>query len=150
MEIDQVQKYLNSIPNINAGGCGISALSIYRWLKKNNKLDDTKFIYLYREKYRYLNNSSILKKKNGKPQAPSHIALLYDGQFIDSSGEIKLTYGWVQIIDEEEFLKETLNNLNDWNNMFDRNNIPKIEGYLGIDLSDIKKEEVKQDAPISN
>ena len=45
---------LNNIKNINCGGCGIVALSMYRWLKKNKILPkDFKIFYLYPSTYNY-------------------------------------------------------------------------------------------------
>ena len=61
IEIIQAQAFLNDIPSINIGGCGISALSLYRWLKKENELKDVKFVYLYDDKNDYLNNKRVLR-----------------------------------------------------------------------------------------
>ena len=36
--LKQVQKFLSNIPNINRGGCGISALALYRWLENNGNI----------------------------------------------------------------------------------------------------------------
>ena len=139
--LKEVQKYLNQIDNINTGGCGISALAMYRWLKKNDQLQNTKFVYCYSSKDVYLNNSNVLRNKSGKASATSHAVLLHDGQFIDSKGIKDISiYGWVQIIEEEEFIIKTLNDdVSEWNSYFDRNNIVKIEQELGIDLSDVKR-----------
>lgn len=139
--LKQVQKYLSEIPNINRGGCGISALSMYRWIKDNERIGNTKFVFLYigdEGKERYLNNQKILRDKDKKAQACSHICILYMGEFIDSDGEVDVSdYDWIQIIDEEEFIKRALSNTKDWNILFNREYINNIENELEIDLGDI-------------
>ena len=135
--LKQAQKFLSLIPNINDGGCGISALALYRWIKNNSKIENTKFVFLYNydEEGRYLNNSRVLRDKDGEAEAPTHCCLLYKGEFIDSDGKKKIGgYGWIQIIDEEEFITRALDNVCDWNSRFDRGWINDIEVSLEIDL----------------
>ena len=139
--LKQVQKFLSKIPDINEGGCGISALSIYRWLKKNEKEDNNKFIFLYRgcDEKEYLNNRKALRDNKQRAVAPLHCCILYEGKFIDCDGGIDIgKYNWVQIIDEEEFIKKAINNIGTWNDCFNRKHIGKIEKKLNIDLSDIE------------
>lgn len=142
--LKDVQEFLNNIPFINYGGCGISALSMYRWLQKNNELKDTKFVYFYcsYDKKEYLNNKQVLRNGNGKPMGCAHACILHDGKFTDSSGVINniSKFKWTQIIDEEEFIKQSVNNVDEWNPTFNRESfLNNIEEELGIDLSDIKK-----------
>ncbi len=137
----QAQKFLKDIPNIHEGGCGISALSLYRWLKKNGDKNDIKFVFLYRDddEEEYLNNSGVLKNKKGEPVAPCHCCILHKKKFIDSEGEVDIEdYEWVQQIKEEDFLKRALDNVGTWNSTFDRGEIKKIEEGLGIGLEDIR------------
>ena len=139
--LNQVQKYLNKIPNINEGGCGISALTLYRWIKENAEIGNTKFVFLYREdsEDRYFNNQKVLKDSEGEADAPSHACLLYEGKFIDSDGDLDISnFEWVQIIDEEDFVKRSLENVEDWNYHFDRGYIREIELEVNISLEDIK------------
>lgn len=139
--LKQVQKFLSKIPDINEGGCGISALSIYRWLEKNNIKDNNKFIFLYNagEKKEYLNNRKVLRNGEGKATAPLHCCILHEGKFIDCDGGIDIgKYNWVQIIDEEQFIKKAINNVGTWNDCFNRKHIGKIGKKLNIDLSDIE------------
>jgi len=138
---EDVRKFLNSIEDINAGGCGVSALAMYRWLKDNNQLDDTKIVLMYDsfEKQEYLNNKKVLRQKNGVPIAPSHCCIYQDGEFVDSTEKLKISeYKWFQIINEEDFLKKVIVDGQYWNAMFDRKNIKIIEDKLNIDLSDIR------------
>ena len=90
-KIKDVQDFLSEIPNINLGGCGVSALSMYRWLEKNNELDNSKFIFLYNNQEHYLNNSNVLKEGDGSPLPPTHCCISHEGKFKDSRGDINIT-----------------------------------------------------------
>ncbi len=117
-----VRKYLNSVEDINMGGCGISALAMYRWLKKNNKLpENTKFAFLYNSKYDFTSNSEINKgNKNGLPVAPYHAVLFHNRKYIDCRGKINVNeYNYKQMINNEEFIKKAVNNILKWNKTFD-------------------------------
>ena len=73
---EDVRKYLSRIPNINCGGCGISALSMYRWLEKNeNKKSNLVICYNNSEKYE--KTIENLGKDNDKLFAPSHCGIKY-------------------------------------------------------------------------
>jgi len=141
--LTEVQKFLNGIQDINRGGCGISALAIYKWLQKQGEsMDRIKFIYLYKSYNEdiYLNNESVLRDNKGVARAPNHCCISYNGKFIDSKGDVDLTiFKWVQIIDEEDFIRDFLNNTKTWNSMFSRDCINNIEKELEIKMGDIKK-----------
>lgn len=141
--LEEVREFLNGIYNINIGGCGIASLAIYKWLQKQGKnMDRIKFVYLYKSynEEQYLNNEGVLRDNKGTPEAPAHCCISYDGKFIDSEGEVELTkYKWIQIIDEEDFIRKSLNNTSTWNSMFNRTHIKKIEDNLGIIMEDIKQ-----------
>ena len=138
-KLKQAQKFLSKIPYINDGGCGISALALYRWIKNNLEIGNTKFVFLYNEENRYLNNTRVLRDEEGEAEAPDHCCLLYKGEFVDCDGDhIVSKYSWIQMIDEEDFIKRALDNVGDWNSCFDRGEIKNIEDGLGIDLEDIK------------
>lgn len=143
-DFSDVQKYLRAITNIHRGGCGVSALAMFRWLKNNNKLEDTRFVYLYDDKEAYLNNNRILRNHEGIPKGAMHVVLLHEGKFIDCYGDVNIAnHGeWVQIIDEVEFIEKSVSNRKGWNQTFGRENIEKIENKLEIDLSDIKRGDV--------
>lgn len=139
--LSSVQKFLSKIENIGEGGCGISALAMYRWIKEKGEIENTKFVFLYNysDKDRYINNKRVLRDEEEEAQSSTHCVLLYKGDFIDCDGKFNVSkYGWIQIIDEEDFIKRALDNVEDWNSAFDRRNINKIEKKLGIDLEDIK------------
>lgn len=144
--LKDIQSYLDMIPCINSGGCGISALSLYQWLINNNVKEKIQFIYLYRDRdYNFSNNDKILSNKRSKKtlQAPSHVMLNIGKYFIDSTGSY--------ITLDKEYYKEMHININkmqlinciksapNWNEFFNRyTNVPKIEKLLSIDLSEIK------------
>ncbi len=140
--LKEVQEFLSNIHFINCGGCGIAALSMYRWLKKNNKLNGkTKFAYFYCSdaKDDYLNNKMVLRDKKGEPVACSHAGILYRTNYIDCNDKIDVSeYDFIQHVSEEDFIIRSINNTGEWNTYFSRGNIPEIEKELNIDLSDIK------------
>ncbi len=140
---EEVQEYLKDIPCIDTGGCGVSLLGMYKWLKKNKDIEGVKFIFLYKNKSVYLNNEEILRnKRTGNPEAPAHCCLYYKGQFIDCKGIINMEkFTWFQLIDEEAFVKKAIDNKDTWNEMFDRQQILEIEKELEIDFSDIQEKE---------
>ena len=139
--LKEVQEFLNDIYNINRGGCGISALALYRWLEKNGQLNgNTKFVYLYHSYNRdeYLNNDKVLREKTGKPLACAHAGLLHKNNYLDSNGKVDISYyTFVHHVNEEDFILKSINNLSSWNDAFNREHISRIEKKLGIDLSDI-------------
>jgi len=130
-----VLKYLRSIPYIHAGGCGISALAIYKWLKKNNKLKRTKpvFIYVFSDDFKH-----NLKKFNNREdlEAPSHCVLLHDDAYIDADGDAYVGEDKHLIyLNNINQLIRAINNRETWNWDFDRDKyIPEIEKKLGIKL----------------
>lgn len=145
---EQVQEYLSVIPYINYGGCGVSALAMYRWLKKNNQLKHTKFVYLYckNSEDTYIKNQQVLKDELNNPLAPSHIVLLHNDKEIDVEFESTTVYYFKHIVEEERFVVKTVNTLESWNPDFNRKvYVRLIEKKLGIDLSDIISNEKQID-----
>lgn len=128
--IADVQKFLESIDCINCGGCAISALAMYRWLKKNNLLKgDEKLVYLYKseDKSEFKINSEALENPEITPTSCHHACLYHNGEYIDSSGEVNIRcYKWVQHVTIEEFVVKSVNTrynnrwLNCWNKSFNR------------------------------
>jgi hypothetical protein len=133
----EVRRYLGRIKYIHCGGCGVSALAMYRWLKKNKKLKSTHIVYLYQSKSLFNKNADCIKNNKGELVAPAHVCLLHDGQFIDAKGIVNLNdWGeYIQIIDVERLVVKNIQN-DCWNTLFDRYYyIPKIEERLKIKLS---------------
>jgi hypothetical protein len=149
-ELDQVLKYLSRIPRINNGGCGVSALAIYRWLEKEKLLiknsilkhKDTRFVFLYEfdNEHLFKNNKKAINNPNVEAIAPNHAVIFHKGNYIDCDGTVNISrYEWIQNIRNEEFILRANNNVDYWNPDFDRNKYIKlIEKRLNINLSDIQ------------
>lgn len=138
-----VQAFLNSFTFINCGGCGISALAMYRWLKKHNQLPESvRFCFLDNDEDLYQNNQRYFQNKDVELLVSSHVVLVLDGIAIDSNGvfdAIRLRRYPYKTVADEQFLIHMLNNVGNWNKAFDRKEIaPKIAETLGVDFSDIK------------
>lgn len=139
----KVRKFLSNVEYINSGGCGISALTMYRWLQQNNRLrGDEHFVYLYRiwDVDLFNNNSKALVNKKLKSDSCHHVVLFHKGKYIDCKEEHNPSdYKYVHFNIDEKFLKKSLRNKNAWNSKFDRKtNIPFIEKNIKINLEDIK------------
>ena len=140
---EDVREFLNNITSINSGGCGLSALVMYRWLKKYNKLpEDTKILFLDNDENNHLNNKECMSNKEGTLKAPSHIVMFLNGIHIDCANvqyNVAMRFDYILEV-AEEYLVACLNNIFSWNYMFDRNEaISEIESKLHIDLSDVDK-----------
>lgn len=145
---DEVREFLSRVSSIHGGGCGIAAFAMYKWLKKNEQLTyDFKFVICYDpdndDDNRYLNNMKVLRSKEGKAMATSHIGIINGRVPIDCWGSIHLTrYGLIQFVQFEWFMTNMINNRGSWNPSFNREeSIPLIEKTLNIDLSEIKNKD---------
>lgn len=140
---EDVLVFLGAIPDLHEGGCGIAALSCYRWLEKNNpeKLSEFSVIYCYYEEEgrRYAQNYSSIESKNYKEiWTPPHVVVLYEGTLLESGGgdleqsDFKLFHA-VPV----EFLIDNLK-YGAWNYIFSRFVwCPVIEEVLNISLQDV-------------
>jgi hypothetical protein len=148
--LTDVQNYLNSVDSINEGGCGIAALAMYRWIMKNDEVKDVKFVFLYQESSfrNYVFNTAIAKNRSLpiSPIAPTHVTLLINNKYVDVLGEFNdyeydpidnKHYVAEQIVTDEKFLIETIQNIKFWNSDFDRENVCDIVAELDVDLFDI-------------
>ena len=138
---NEVRNFLNNIDSINCGGCGISALAMYRWLKKHGlTTEQTAFYYLENDEDRHNNNKSYFSNKDVALIAPCHVVLYHNDQTIDCNGFKSInSYDYQLLEKSEEFLIKMINNIHSWNCAFRRKeNVPKIAKTLGISLSDIK------------
>jgi hypothetical protein len=141
---EDVREFLHNITAINAGGCGLSALVMYRWLKKYDKLPEgTMILFLDNDYYNHENNKECLSNKQGTLKAPSHIVISLKEQYIDCANvqyNVRQRYSYILEV-AEDYLVNCLNNIDTWNCMFDRNKAMKeIESELHIDLSDVCKQ----------
>lgn len=137
---DEVMNYLSSIDSINRGGCGISALAMYRWLKKHNQTtDQTAFYFLENDESNHKNNMQYHSNKEVALIAPCHVVLYHNDQTIDCDGFRPISsYSYRLFEKSEEFLIKMVNNIHSWNYRFERKkHIGNIAKTLGIDLSDV-------------
>jgi hypothetical protein len=121
MKLKKAQSYLSGIENINEGGCGIAALSIFRSLKKKAEIIEIEESFLFQKK--------------------SHIAIKLNNKVIDSFGSVDVNkydrYQKIINLSEKELVNQ-INNKSIWAKLFNRNSISGIERNLGICLNDIK------------
>ena len=131
---DEVRNYLSGISAINAGGCGISALAMALWVKKNEK-QDVQFTFCYRRTFLgdYATNKRLLKC-NQSLLVPQHVVILYKHRRYDCNGKIpsdKYKYSHRVSLNT---LINTVNDIYSWNDAFDRDNVKNIERKLNIKL----------------
>lgn len=138
---------LNSIPYINQGGCGLSALAIYRWCKKNGiEVSDRPFVVLCEDEYELSHNNSALENGNVEDIWIPHVTVELDGELWDSTGneddhEQGSCFEWLNLrtdykLNEEELV--TILNIDSWNDSFNRRKYRDIIALgLDVDLSDV-------------
>lgn len=133
---------LNEINNINAGGCGVAAVAIYRFLTQNGLYSKyLSFAFAYKGWDASLYESNLNKHNNGnydELEVPSHVVLKFKNKFfIDSNGyDTDPQYDLFHDVSHDEVLINV--NHSGWNWIFDRRKeIPKIEKILNVNLSDI-------------
>ena len=135
----EVRQYLNSIPDINCGGCAIAALAMQRWLKKNRNKESIIVYYhsFYSSESYHVNqkyNLGIVKY----PSSCTHATVRVSSKNYDSEGLHKTSRYFRKIILDEKGIIKSINRYSIWNDDFDRKYIKEIECKLDIDLSDIK------------
>ena len=138
---EEVLEFLGTIPMINEGGCGIAAISFWRWMEKNcpKELPYISIVYMYHnEEYRRLrqNQAAILMQKYSELWIPPHIGIFWDGSILESGGgEVQEYKLWHEV--PVEALEQNLKMFWMWNGLFSRfQNIPTIEFALDISLSE--------------
>lgn len=121
-KLSDVRYYITTLQNINLGGCGIAAVTMWRWLKANDLLtENDKIVFLYGKDLKkvYANNVYAFNGGHNKPYSCDHVCLFYNGLYFDCFDLVKIEkYFWVQFVDEN-FLVESLNN-GIWNSTFNR------------------------------
>jgi hypothetical protein len=141
--LQEVQDFLRDLPFVNQGGCGLSALAMYRWLKKHGMAGRKTCFYLLNDTASlHRNNKKYLSNKGGQPCACGHAVLHYKGRYYDCHGEYDIKKYKYRLKIDERFMVEALNNLSSWNSDFPRDLLqPRIEKKLGISLADVVSEE---------
>ena len=116
--LQSAQEFLDSIENINLGGCGLSALALYRFLLRGGF--DVSDVYFYED------------------YSIGHILLCLDRDctWLDSEGNYAPSRNSGTRYTEAELVSEL--NIPQWNGRFDRERwYAEIELELDIDLSDV-------------
>jgi hypothetical protein len=125
--VEQVIDFLDGIPYINNGGCGVAALAIIRWLKTNKK-KTVKPVYLDDDEFPPVD------------RAPNHVAVRLGKDYVDATGRNNFANPGIWLYSREVTESDLVTALNSptWNSTFDRNNwLPIIESELNVDLSDV-------------
>lgn len=135
---------LADIPNINRGGCGIAAYTMYLYLKKHNCLTENFQLILMDDPYwscSHERNKQYLEGNTKYAEGASHIGITFDNgiTIYDCYGRyynerlvqhLLVPHGKI-----EDYIKIALK-ASHWNPEFDRQkSILYIAGALGIDLS---------------
>lgn len=139
--LDEVREFLDEIPAINWGGCGIAAYSMYLWMQKHNLLcEDFCFVFLYSFDECYNHNCNVLLQQKKNLVVDCHIILQNNGILFDSDTYFKkIPRQRFHLISDVEMLKNCLKT-DTWNDAFYREKyIPIIEKELEIDLEDVKR-----------
>jgi len=141
--VKKILKKLNDVDCINYGGCGVSALAIYRYMEKNGILNETtKIIYTYHKDDIDLYNTNQERNKNNTAlHAPAHILIQHEGIYFDTikmSKKIKdFRYNYYY---HEATLNELIMSINTggWNWSFNRGSgVPEIEKIVGVNLTEV-------------
>ena len=108
-----LRAYLNKIPNINEGGCGISTYIMYNYLLLKGISKDFKIVICILS-----NSPKVTPKYNTKLNISNfnHIALKNGNQFIDVNPKYKLYVDKYKEISLEEL--EYLISLDIWNEKY--------------------------------
>lgn len=141
----ELREYLNDIPHINFGGCGISALTMYRWMKINKPhVTDISVVYAYDcDNDVHANDEAIENNSPESMQACSHAYLRVNKILFDSCkaypieivpSRFRLDFKYF----DDKYLTGSLNNVTSWNWKFDRQFVRQIMEETCVDLSDIK------------
>lgn len=137
--LEELQNALNTIPSINSGGCGISALAMYLWLRKHkNKRPKIVFCYKSHSQDTYENNDVALKNHDlDSLSVPNHIVLSSFLKKFDSEGKLdsreNKSYKWFHTVNLHTLIK-VINNQDGWNPSFDRKYVSTIESWLEMKL----------------
>ena len=147
MQAEKAIKYLGRIPNINHGGCLVSAFSFYLNEKKENRHEHLRIVSINSNDNRYeQNNRKYIEGKRRRADSSGHFGWTYDGvKVFDTDGLVRRkckTEVRIVIPPEitEKFCRSALNH-GGWNPLFNRKHIPKIEKHLGIELKKVWRPE---------
>ena len=132
-EFEKVMMSLRKIPDINLGGCGVSALALFDAAKRDGLKPKIVYLYSWSDDDCYRKNQKFKDGKSKKADSCSHVVIKVKGKYYDSDGIIKEDRIDRYTIDKvkRKHLIASINNVEAWNDVFDREKwIPKIEKFL--------------------
>jgi hypothetical protein len=133
----QLRRYLQAIPYIDEGGCGIAALTMFRWLKQHQKPSEIVYFYNDRSKDSFQTNESVLKYGIFVGAVScSHAYIRLEGKLYDTNG--RQTDSRQHHTVTEALAVESIKNKVGWSSPFDRDFIQFIMEDTGVDLTDVK------------
>ena len=133
--LEDVLKFLDSIENINRGGCAIAALAVVLWLEKQN--EQSEIVYCYDRDDLYHQNCKRITENSGEARACMHAIISYNGDFYDSRGrQFDIIENYKHIV-PRNIVIESINNVGDWNWRFNRKNVIKIDTKLNTNLCNL-------------
>ena len=130
----QVRKYLSSIPSINSGGCVFAALFMKLWLEKNKNIS-VPIIYTYMDNEDFERNDIVLNKiSRVNPTSCKHALIKYNKAYIDCNSSRLRLRDLHHAIDNISFIEKSVNQVEKWNDEFDRKLIKKMERDLSVKI----------------
>lgn len=134
-KLQELRTLLGNISSINAGGCGIAALAMYKVAKEHDL--PVHIVYLYDDWFRdaFENNTAFMNKKGTFADSCNHIVLEINGIFFDSKTiDMNISkYNMRHSVSESLLMASLKNNV--WNPYFKRDiYVPQIDKWLGYKL----------------
>lgn len=131
---DIIRRYLDNIPNLNYGGCGISALVLFDHAEAAGLKPKIVFGYSTWD-CGYDENKEYKRGNRQYAESASHIFISFGGKDYDSDGEYKRKGYWM--FDDEITRDHLVDSIRHgcWNPSFDRKKyLPRIENFIGYQL----------------
>ena len=134
-EITEICNFLNNIPTINGGGCGVAAIVIHDILNKYNIPNEIIFLYDHNDDYDLIRNKTAKQDLSKEFASCDHAVIWVEGQYIDTSGFKYINKYKSRIsMSREEVIKSLRQGI--WYWLFNRNIwIPYIEEKIGYKLN---------------
>jgi hypothetical protein len=136
----ETRQYLENVPYINLGGCGIAALALYDAAQKEGKKVDIAYLYhKWWGNHAREHNHKFKEGKVKKAHACEHVLVRVGNRYYDSTGVVNIKYASIwHLIDKgitRDHLVASVNNKDVWNDTFERKKyLPKIEKFIGKKL----------------
>lgn len=136
--LKKTMKFLNSIPLINRGGCGIAAALLYRISTLEESISNRHIILLYDYENEYFYKRNLERTKCGESPffAANHIVFGFNGIYIDAKNEnFNINIFPYKVECKYNELLDIIRNSSIWNYEFDRDRyLPFIDSFLSIEF----------------